>query len=269
MRILCLFSIATPKSLTFLVENGFDFNKLFADGIPFTPGDTIQTDDKNNDNNSNNNNKQKKQNDKKSEKEACQLRALFAALSSSNTSVVLHNGLLDLFFLYRSFVADLPPSIELFARELLQSLAPVIIDTKHTAQTIIDEPKTYLEYCVRRCERRNRVARAQRRQHIRLRFDHPATFADALHHPSNAPSLLDDNVKICGQFRASGYCRKGSACLLSHNVVAIVEAEALTELSLPMAFKYEEKEGENVDTKNDLLQFVMHGGILQNIANEN
>lgn len=31
-----VFSI-TPKSMTFLVENGFDFNKLFLSGIHFSP----------------------------------------------------------------------------------------------------------------------------------------------------------------------------------------------------------------------------------------
>jgi hypothetical protein len=31
--------VATPTSLTFLVNNGFDFNALFRSGIPFTPGD--------------------------------------------------------------------------------------------------------------------------------------------------------------------------------------------------------------------------------------
>lgn len=56
---------------------------------------------------------------------------------------VLHNGLMDLMFLYTSFFAPLPPTLEEFADTLFR-LFGTIIDTKYLFMVMKSENNTSL-----------------------------------------------------------------------------------------------------------------------------
>lgn len=120
----CSFTIQ-PSSAAFLVDNGFDFSTLFSRGIRFTPGScsTTSASSSNATTTTTSNAATPKQHQPSAQQLLQQheddlsnqvMRSLFAHIMSLKTPIVLHNGLLDLMFLYYSFHADLPASLDVF-----------------------------------------------------------------------------------------------------------------------------------------------------------
>lgn len=63
--------------------------------------------------------------------------------------VVLHNGWLDILFLYHSFYGALPPTSASIMADLVEMFAAGVYDTKGIAQFQFMEEATYLEYVFR------------------------------------------------------------------------------------------------------------------------
>ena len=60
--------------------------------------------------------------------------------------MVVHNGLVDLVFLYRSFYGPLPKALAVFAADLSEMFSGGVFDTKNMAEAVMREPASFLEY---------------------------------------------------------------------------------------------------------------------------
>eukprot|EP01121_Diplochlamys_sp_Union-15-3_P011355 TRINITY_DN3283_c0_g1_i1.p1 TRINITY_DN3283_c0_g1~~TRINITY_DN3283_c0_g1_i1.p1 ORF type:complete len:181 (+),score=18.14 TRINITY_DN3283_c0_g1_i1:376-918(+) len=118
--------------MSFLVEHGFDFNRLFRDGISFCA---------------------RRPSDKSHNHSHHVLFSLMDRITSFKKPLILHNGLFDIMFLYHSFIDELPPELDLFTAKLHDSFPP-IYDTKYIADQS-SETITYLEYLYNKSKRKN------------------------------------------------------------------------------------------------------------------
>ncbi|KAJ3300154.1 Target of EGR1, member 1 (Nuclear) [Kappamyces sp. JEL0829] len=131
--LLCLQDhVVSPSSLSFLVEHGFDFNDQFRNGIPFMPGGDIVMEHDNH--------------------LQCNtlLRSLFLAVLARKAPVILHNGFLDLMFIYQSFYAALPPTLPVFIADCHEMFAGGIYDTKYISDFVTREKASFLALLFRK-----------------------------------------------------------------------------------------------------------------------
>ncbi len=82
------------------------------------------------------------------------IHSLFARLLLANKPLVLHNGWVDLLFLFHTFYSPLPPSVDSFMADLseifLGEAAGGVFDTKAIAEYEFRENASFLEYIFRK-----------------------------------------------------------------------------------------------------------------------
>merc|ERR1719431_2502436 len=141
--------IVEPASLQFLVQHGFDFGAQYKLGIGYNRGNDVTE-------------------DKTASKQS--LRELFAEIVRARKPLVLHNGLIDLIFLYHNLWAALPPKLDTFLADLSQMFPAGLYDTKYIADYVARTQASYLEFVFRR-EQRGNLERSERgRPHVALQF---------------------------------------------------------------------------------------------------
>ncbi|XP_072220751.1 target of EGR1 protein 1 [Leuresthes tenuis] len=196
--------IIEPQSVQFLVQHGFDFNKQYSHGIPYCKGNNkAGTDDR-----------------------GVHIRALFTELLRARKPLVLHNGLIDMAFLYQSFYAHLPERLATFTADLSEMFPAGIYDTKYVTEFELRLTASYLEYAYKKWQLDNSrsVTSEATGPHAHIEFcqyaGHMSTYVDFRECPAVASS--EGPSDICQRFSAFGWCPNGTKCSLSHDTDLII-----------------------------------------------
>ena len=78
------------------------------------------------------------------------VHSLLATILATRKPIVVHNGWIDLLFLYGHFYAPLPPSFGTLMADLVELFQCGVYDTKAIAQFEVAEEASFLEYLFRK-----------------------------------------------------------------------------------------------------------------------
>ncbi|RCN51898.1 CAF1 family ribonuclease [Ancylostoma caninum] len=209
-----------PEALEFLSKHSFDFNQLIDEGVRYYPSNISK---------------------------ACPLRSLMTELLSRGVPLILHNGLVDLAFLYHHFYSPIPDSFGEFCNALsdLFPLDSPVCDAKYLAEYQTRMTGSFLEYVFRKClyiqlffsivhesvksaqighphfSQGDNVREALgARWHLTVAFDETDSMMKVLQKACEKvdcplPDGFPDHVvpfdlkeKVCEQFSYHGFCRK-------------------------------------------------------------
>ena len=199
--------LCNPMSMSFLVENGFNFNDQIRNGIPYVPGSSV------------------------GESNAGLngiMRSIFEIILTLKKPVALHNGLMDLMFIYHSFYADLPDKLSTFIADVYEMFPVGIYDTKYISDYVTRESVSFLSFLFKKYERMQERVSDGIRIHSQDRIKHDyvltkKTLAELGLAPSPTTKAFPSSGKpYCEQFAAHGFCNAGKLCKLSHDLDVIL-----------------------------------------------
>lgn len=203
----------SPNSGEFLTVHGFDFNRMFREGIPYDRASSVPVE------------KSVPTTDSipapSCPHPSAQLpwrwgklpRGLLWRIGHYNIPIVVHNGLFDLIFLYAAFQAPLPESLNDFVSALLDCVPAGFWDTKVIA-TSTSQRNSFLAYLFAKSVLSSSI-------HV-----HSATNLPAANITNPAePKLLTAPDILCALFSFRGFCPRGTACPFAHDAFKVVEEE--------------------------------------------
>lgn len=200
-------SVLEPEAEAFLVDHGFDFERQQESGIPYTPSHACHPVDQD-------------------EPSDCRLRQLMHLLIRSRKAVVLHNGFLDLVFLYQGLYLNLPAKFGSFVTNLSQMFPSGVYDTKFVTDVIRQEKSSFLEYVYYKLQRTNVTAMMQGKTHVTVHFPDPLLSPEEVEHRDMKTRIWEekpDDVQICEHYSRHGWCSESGQCDKSHNIDLILD----------------------------------------------
>jgi len=140
--------------------------------------------------------------------------------------MILHNGLIDLLFVYHYFVQPLPETLSKFVAGLCDNFPP-IFDTKYIAEFHIKETKSSLEYIFKKSERTNLHNKSKGYPYIST-IDETPSMVEYLTNILNSKPQYDitkPKLTLCENFAIYGYCRLSMDCTFSHDINLLLDTE--------------------------------------------
>ncbi|KAI8339330.1 CAF1 family ribonuclease-domain-containing protein, partial [Chlamydoabsidia padenii] len=154
-------------------------------------------------------------------------------------SFIVHNGLLDIMYLYQSFIASLPDKLPHFIADVVEMFPAGIYDTKYLATELLNEHKSYLAYLYCKYRRLSLVSSSW----SVLAPLSPVLVPSTTHEIESSCQSLNDmtpsmkrrkrmkkqeknkesKTGICGLYANRGWCKKGKECDLSHDLQIILD----------------------------------------------
>ncbi|KAM3718640.1 Target of EGR1 protein [Dirofilaria immitis] len=237
--------IVEASGFQFLSKHKFDFNRWITLGIPYNneteEGNTMKT--------------------------------LWREVLCAAVPITLHNGLIDLTFIYQHFYSILPEAFNEFVVNisdwfLLPGDIPGLFDSKFIAEYITRFKASFLEYVFRKCQRENAIEQACNRLYISIEFD----FTSAETFLKNAvdivncklpdgfnasaslePYPISDEQKnsLCRQYSNYGFCRAKN-CSYVHDVDVLLSLEEQKQTKIrerrKRRYDYQSKLSESAST---------------------
>ncbi|CAJ0585815.1 unnamed protein product, partial [Mesorhabditis spiculigera] len=205
-----------PGAMEFLVRHGFDFNKVVGQGVMYHP--------------------------QKFDKD-CPLRRIFTTILLARKPVALHNGWLDMCFLYQQLYTPLPEKLKDFLAALSELFPPesALIDSKYLAEYTTRMKGSFLEYVFRRCQRDNVYEAFKNRACIEVHFPEVAKLMRAMRKslettncalPQDFPDHVipvDLKTHVCQQYVQHGFCRT-KGCTKLHDVDFALDIETMAAM---------------------------------------
>ncbi|KAF9914246.1 Target of EGR1, member 1 (Nuclear) [Lobosporangium transversale] len=227
----------SPKSMLFLAESGLDLNQWIIEGIPYTGGNRLTNDGGRGNPNG-------------------IMRSIFKRIMNQRVPVVVHNGFLDLIFLYQSFYAELPPKMSTFVADLSDMFPGGLFDTKYISDYITRERASFLAFLFRKYERDNnraREARGSSAERVYSSFDvQPRLFLLPVKVISPKTEHDSSQVGYCEDYAMHGVCKKNMRCGKSHDLDMILDAEE--ERSTPKRRKIQTEGSNNSGTNQETVE---------------
>ncbi|KAF9111196.1 Target of EGR1, member 1 (Nuclear) [Mortierella sp. AM989] len=197
----------SPKSMIFLAESGLDLNQWILEGIPYTGGDRLTNEGGRGNPNG-------------------IMRSIFKRIMTRQVPVVIHNGFLDMIFLYYSFYANLPPKLSTFVADLSDMFTGGLFDTKYISDYITRERSSFLAYLFRKYERYNDRAKEETATQIYSTFGiQPRLALPPVQEAQPKTKPDNSNVAYCKDYAFHGVCKKNMRCGKSHDLDMILDAE--------------------------------------------
>ncbi|CAG9531799.1 unnamed protein product [Cercopithifilaria johnstoni] len=210
--------VVEADGFQFLSKHKFDFNRWVSLGIPYD-NDT---------------------------KKGNTMTVLWHEVLCAAVPITVHNGLIDLAFIYQHFYSVLPETFSEFVVNvsdwfLLPGDIPGLYDSKYIAEYIARFKASFLEYVFRKCQRENAIENARNRLYISIEFD----FTPVKAHLKNAIDIVDcklphnfdasasmepcpvnDEQKdsLCKRYSNYGFCRARN-CSYVHDVDILLSLE--------------------------------------------
>jgi target of EGR1 protein 1 len=231
----------SSSSGQFLVAHGFDFNRLFSAGIPYTRASTDKADRKT----------EAEGIAKRQAKGAVVVagstggaastgvsmgafswgpmpRGLLWRIGRAGVPLVVHNGLLDIAFLYAAFHGPLPETLNGFVGGVLDAMPAGIYDTKHMAGGVGGVRTTFLAYVYAQAVQSGKVRVVSGAGLPRAEIASPEdVYGDAGVGGASMETVSGDTGvrDFCVLYAMRGHCPKGTSCALGHDVFAVVAHE--------------------------------------------
>jgi len=221
--------IVEPKSLQFLVQHGFDFSAQYKLGIGYNRGND-DTDDKT------------------ATKQP--LRELFTEIVKARKPVILHNGLIDLVFLYHNLWAALPSQLGTFIADIIEMFPAGIYDTKYIADYVSRTQSSYLEFVFRKEQTTNAEKYEKDRPHVKLVLDQEDL--DSVEwRQCGLETEAEASVEVCFSYAQHGHCPSGNSCTLSHNIDSILKQKNREQDKKRRKRTHEDSEKDNSEEQDN------------------
>ncbi|CAD5117340.1 DgyrCDS6125 [Dimorphilus gyrociliatus] len=198
--------IIESSSVKFLVQHGFDFNTQYKYGLLYSPGDDTNEDI---------------ETDQKS------FRNILNEILRCKVPIVFHNALIDIVFLYQSFLCELPKNFSTFIADLDLAFKGGLYDTKYLAAFIDRMQATYLEYCFRKCQSENVKNCDNLKSHVIPTFPaYPSSMSSiSFLHCELPRKPVNDTHCVCKRYASFGWCLDAENCKYSHDIDEILAVD--------------------------------------------